>query len=102
MRTRVLFALTVAAALAIVTSAEATWPRMGGGYSSNTPMYTVPATATYVSGTVIGGPMYVTSPTFNTGTYTVVEQTGPLGIMRWRTLVPTTAPVMTPPTMTAT
>src|SRR5262245_17509254 len=92
MRMRVLFALTVTAALAVVATAEATWPHVGGGYSTG---------PTYMSGTVIGGPMYAATPMSTSPGYTVVERTGPLGLMRWRTVEPMPT-VMPQPVMTAT
>src|SRR5262249_30721052 len=93
MRTRVLFALTVAAALAVVANAEATWPQMGGGYYSG---------PTYKSGTVIGGPMYAATPMYSSPGYTIVERTGPFGLMRWRTMEPTPTMIMPQPVMIAT
>ena len=92
MRMRVLFALTVAAALAVSATAEATWPQFGGGYSTG---------PTYMSGTVIGGPMYAATPMYSSPGYTVVERTGPLGLMRWRSVEPMPT-VMPQPVMTAT
>jgi hypothetical protein len=93
MRMRVLFALTVTAALAVVATAEATWPQFGGGYSTG---------PTYMSGTVIGGPMYAATPMYSSPGYTVVERTGPFGLMRWRTMEPTPTMIMPQPVMTAT
>ena len=89
MRTRVLFALVLMAALPIVVNAQA--PGCGSG-----PVSYVPTTPAYMSGTVIGGPMYASTPMYG-GNYTVVERTGPLGLMRWRTIEPATTvmPAMT-------
>ena len=93
MRTRVLFALVLLAALPVVANAQATTP------CGSTPMTAVPATPTFMSGTQIGGPMFAASPMY--GNYTVVERTGPLGFMRWRTVEP--APTVMPaPVMMAT
>jgi hypothetical protein len=92
MRTRVLFALVLVAALPVIVNAQATTP------CGSAPMTAVPATPTYMSGTLIGGPMYAASPMY--GNYTVVERTGPFGFMRWRTVEPAPT-VMPPPAMTA-
>jgi len=88
MRMRVLFVLVLLAALPVVVNAQT--PDCHSG--------TVPAT--YISGTVIGGPTYAATPMSSPG-YTVVERTGPFGLMRWRTVEPIPT-VMPQPVMTAT
>jgi hypothetical protein len=90
MRTRLLVALTLVAVLPVVVNAQATGSSSGPAY-----------TPTYMSGTVIGGPMYAATPMYGGPTYSVVERTGPLGFFRWRTVEPT-ATVMPAPVMTTT
>jgi len=91
MRVRLLFALTLVAVFPVVVNAQATDCSSG---PANTP--------TYMSGTVIGGPMFAATPMYGGPTYSVVERSGPLGFFRWRTVEPTAtvmpAPIMTAPT----
>ncbi|HKB03131.1 MAG TPA: hypothetical protein VKD90_12975 [Gemmataceae bacterium] len=90
MRVRLLFALTLVAVFPVVVNAQATDCSSG---PANTP--------TYMSGTVIGGPMFAATPMYGGPTYSVVERSGPLGFFRWRTVEPT-ATVMPAPIMTTT
>jgi hypothetical protein len=94
MRTRVMFALTVFFALAVVVDVEATWPQRGwgGGYYGGSAMYTTPSTPGYV----FGGSMY---PAEMYATGTVVERTGPFGLVRRRVIMATPTPMM-PATVT--
>ena len=96
MRTRLMYSLAIVFGLAVVADVEATWPRrdMGGGYYYGGTAAMYPTSPTYVSGTVIGGPVYATDMY---STSTVVEQTGPFGLVRRRVIMATPTPVMPAP-----
>jgi hypothetical protein len=90
MRVRLLFALTLVAVLPVAVNAQATGCSSGPAY-----------TPTYMSGTVIGGPMYAATPMYGGPSYSMVERTGPFGFFRWRTMEPT-ATVVPAPAVTTT
>jgi hypothetical protein len=105
MRTRVLFALTVVIALPVVVYAQAV-PAPAASGCGTAVIYPAPGGPGYASGTVIGGPMYaagmpqpgmmMTSPM----TPTVVERTGPFGLVRRRVMTFTPTPAMPAPAAT--